>query len=118
MLALELSTTRHERGQQAYALRLLAEMAARRDLPETVEAEARYGEALGLAEELGMRPLQAHCHLGLGMLYGRSGRPKDARGELSTAVEMLRQMDMTFWLPRAETELAEAGVSPSTKRVR
>jgi len=58
-----------ERGHQAYALRLLGEIAARRDPPEGDLAVAHYQQALALAEELGMRPLAAHCHRGLGTLY-------------------------------------------------
>jgi Flp pilus assembly protein TadD len=55
--------------------------------------------ALALANELGMRPLQAHCHRGLGTLYAKTGRQEQARAELSTAIEMYRVMAMTFWLP-------------------
>lgn len=54
-----------------------------------------------------MRPLQAHCHHGLGMLYAKSGRPEQARAALATAIEFYRAMDMTFWLPQAEAALAE-----------
>jgi tetratricopeptide (TPR) repeat protein len=60
-----------ERNNQAYALRLLGDIAARRDPPEGEPAEAHYRQALALAEELGMRPLQAHCHLGLGTCMPR-----------------------------------------------
>ena len=38
----------------------------------------------------------------------RTGRTDEARTELATAVAMLREMGMTFWLPEAERELAEA----------
>jgi hypothetical protein len=55
-----------------------------------------------------MRPLQAHCHRGLGTLYARQGQQEEARRELSTAIEMYRTMDMTFWLPQAEAALAQA----------
>jgi hypothetical protein len=55
-----------------------------------------------------MRPLQAHCHLDLGKLYRRTGRAREACIELSAAVEMLRAMEMEFWLPEAESELVEA----------
>ena len=55
-----------------------------------------------------MRPLQAHCHLGLGRLHRQAGRLDEARAELATAVAMLREMGMAFWLPEAERELAEA----------
>ena len=60
-----------------------------------------------LAERLRMRPLQAHCHLGLGILYARIGQQESARTALSTAIEMYRAMEMTFWLPQAEAALAE-----------
>ena len=63
--------------------------------------------ALALAEELGMRPLVAHCHLGLGRLYGQAGRGEQARADLSAAIELYRAMDMTFWLPQAEAALAQ-----------
>src|SRR5262245_16802864 len=63
-----LAREHQERGNQAYVLRLLGEIAARRDSPETAPAEASYRQARALADELGMRPLQAHCHRGLGTL--------------------------------------------------
>ncbi len=54
-----------------------------------------------------MRPLQAHCHLGLGSLYIKIRRPEQAHAELSTAIELYRAMEMTFWLPLAEAALAQ-----------
>ena len=66
-----------------------------------------YRQALALAEELGMRPLLAHCHLGLGTLYTKEGRLAQARAALSTAIELFQAMEMTFWLPRAEAMLAQ-----------
>jgi len=66
-----------------------------------------YRQALALATELGMRPLQAHCHRGLGTLYSQTGQAEQARAELSTAIEMYREMEMTFWLPETEKALAE-----------
>ena len=56
-------------------------------------------QALALAEALGMRPLQAHCHRGLGTLYATIGQQEQARTALTTAIAMYRAMDMTFWLP-------------------
>jgi tetratricopeptide (TPR) repeat protein len=96
-----------ERGNQAYALRLLGDIAARREPPDIASAEAHYQQALTLAGELGMRPLQAHCHHGLGTLYSQTGRATLARAALSTAIERYRAMDMAFWLPAAEAALAE-----------
>jgi len=54
-----------------------------------------------------MRPLVAHCHLGFGILYRRTGRQEEARAELTTAIELFQAMEMTFWLSRAEVELTE-----------
>jgi Flp pilus assembly protein TadD len=62
---------------------------------------------LALAEALGMRPLQAHCHLGLGKLYATIGRHVEARAELDTAIKLYRSMEMTFWLPQANAVLAQ-----------
>ena len=88
-------------------LRLLGEVTAQRHPPDVPQAEAHYQQALALAEELGMRPLQAHCHLGLGMLYAATSQREQARAELSTAIALYRAMDMTFWLPQAEAVLAQ-----------
>src|SRR5262249_11619909 len=71
--ALANTRAHQERGNQAYALRLLGDIAAHRDPPESEPAETHYQQALALAEELGMRPLQAHCHRGLGTLYTATG---------------------------------------------
>ena len=62
-----------------------------------------------MAGELGMHPLMAHCRKGLGDLYGRTGQNEKARTELSAAADMYREMEMTFWLEKAEVALAEAG---------
>ena len=106
--ALDLSRAHKERGHEAWALRLLGEIAAHQDPPEIEPAAHHYRQALALAEELGMRPLIAHCHLGLGTLYAKTGQREEARTELSTAIELYRTMEMTFWLPRAEPALAGA----------
>ena len=105
--ALALARAHQERGHEAYALRLLGDIAAQREPPERQQAEAHYQQALALAEELGMRPLQAHCHRGLGTLYATTGQREQARTALSTAIEMYRAMEMTFWLPQVEAALAQ-----------
>jgi class 3 adenylate cyclase/tetratricopeptide (TPR) repeat protein len=108
MRGLEFCRTHAQQGEQAWALRLLGEIHAHCQPPETELAEAAYREALALAEALGMRPLQAHCHLGLGTLYGQTGQTAQARAALSAAIESYRAMEMTFWLPQAEAALAQA----------
>jgi class 3 adenylate cyclase/tetratricopeptide (TPR) repeat protein len=105
--ALALTHRHQERGNQAYARRLLGDIAARCEPPRSTEAEAHYRQALALADALGMRPLQAHCHRGLGTLYAKTGQAEQARTELSTAIEMYRAMEMTFWLPETEAVLTQ-----------
>jgi tetratricopeptide (TPR) repeat protein len=100
---------RNMRGEEARALWLLGEIAMRRDPPDMALAEAHYRQALALAEELGMRPLQAHCHRGLDTLYRQTKQSEQARAEWSTAIAMYRDMEMTFWLPETEAALAEVG---------
>jgi len=111
---LALARAHQERGNETYALRLLGDIAAHRDPPESVQAEAHYRQALALAEELGMSPLVAHCHHGLGKLYATSGRGAEARTELSTAIDLYRAMAMTFWLPQAEAALAQVSACDNT----
>jgi len=94
-------------SDEAYALWLLGEIAAHRTPPDIDQAAAHYHRALALAEELGMRPLQAHCHRGLGRLYAATGQWELARAELSTAIEMYKAMEMTFWLPETEAALVQ-----------
>ena len=105
--ALALAREHQQRGNQAYALRLLGDIAARRNPPESEPAVAHYRQALALAEELGMRPLQAHCHRGLGTLYSKTGQQEQACSELSTAITMYTSMDMTYWLPQTEAARAQ-----------
>ncbi len=107
MRALELARAHQEQGHQAYALRLLGDIAVHREPSGVESAETHYHQALALAEELGMRPLQAHCHHGLGTLYAQIGQREQARAELAAAIALYRTMDMTLWLPQAEVALAQ-----------
>jgi DNA-binding SARP family transcriptional activator len=100
--ALTLARERGERGSEAWALHLLAETAVRGDPAHVETAEGHYRHALALAEELGMRPSAARCHLGLGELYARLGKLKAAASELAAATDAFRAMGMTSWLLRAE----------------
>jgi tetratricopeptide (TPR) repeat protein len=96
------------RGYEASALWLLGEIHAHQEPLASEDAEACYQQALTLANELGMRPLQAHCHLALGTLSTKRGQLAQARAELSTATKLLQVMRMTFWLPQVEALLAQA----------
>jgi tetratricopeptide (TPR) repeat protein len=103
-----LANSRHRkmRGNEARTLWLLGEIAMRRDPPDVAQTETHYQQALTLAEELGMRPLQAHCHHGLGRLYHSTGRAEPARTALAAAINLYRAMDMTLWLSQVEAALA------------
>jgi class 3 adenylate cyclase/tetratricopeptide (TPR) repeat protein len=103
--AFDLSRDHKERGNQAWILRLLGDLAFHRDPYEVETSEGHYSQALALATELGMRPLIAHCHLGLGKLYRRTGKREQAQEDLSTATTMYREMGMTHWLEKAESEM-------------
>ena len=87
-------------------------IAFRLRLPSMVGAglavASNYRRALGLAKPRGMRPLVAHCHLGLGKLYWRTGKREQAQAHIATATTMYREMGMTYWLEKAEPELARA----------
>ena len=107
--ALDLARQQKDRGEEALALYQLGTLQAHADPPDVALAEAHYQQALALADELGMRPLMAHCHLGLGRLYGQTGRGAQARAALATAIALYRAMEMTFWLPQAEAALAQVG---------
>jgi len=94
-------------GFAAYAPHLLGDIATYPDRFDAELGEVHYREALALAEPRGMRPLVAHCHLGLGKLYRRTGKREQAREHLTTATTMYREMGMTYWLEQAEAEMRE-----------
>jgi tetratricopeptide (TPR) repeat protein len=102
--ALDLAHRQKERGNEAWVLRLLGEIAAQADPPDLESAPQHYSGALARAEELGMRPLVAHCYLGLGKLYRRTGERQQAQEHLAMATTMYHEMDMGFWLAQAEAE--------------
>jgi tetratricopeptide (TPR) repeat protein len=108
--ALSLAQAHEERGHEARVRRLLGEIDSQRGrVPEARAAEDHYRGALALATELGMRPLIAHCHLGLGKLSRRTGRHEQAREHLGTAATMYSDMAMASWLEQAEAEMREVG---------
>jgi len=105
--ALDLAREQKTRGHEAHALFQLGAVHAQASPPDVQQAEAHYQEGLMRAEGLGMRPLQAHCHRGLGTLYAKTGCQEQARAALATAIELYRGVEMTFWLPQAEAALEE-----------
>jgi tetratricopeptide (TPR) repeat protein len=102
--ALGLAREFGERGEEAESLLLLAGVAAKRQV--FTAARALYSEAIELAGKLGMRPVIARCHLGLGRAFWVSGASGEAKEELATAMTMLRDMGMTYWLEKAEADFS------------
>jgi class 3 adenylate cyclase/tetratricopeptide (TPR) repeat protein len=104
--ALSLAQEHQERGDEAWAHRVLGEIAARRgDLADVRAAETHYHRALALATELQMRPLVAHCQLGLGTLHRRAGSRDEAHESLTVSATMYREMQMQTWRGHAEMEM-------------
>jgi uncharacterized protein HemY len=104
---LESSLTQGYRGHAARSLYVLAESLLHADDSGRVKAEDHYAHAMALANELRMRPLVAHCHVGLGKLYRRTDDHEKAKKHLARAVAMMREMEMGLWLQKAEAELME-----------
>jgi hypothetical protein len=92
-------------GGHGPLLQLLSDIATHPDRFDAECGEAHYRQALALAEPRGIRPLIAHCHLGLGKLSRRTGKREQAQEHLTTAATMFREMGMTYWLEKAEAEL-------------
>jgi tetratricopeptide (TPR) repeat protein len=110
--ALTFARTLQARGNEAYALWMHGEIHMQQEPMAGEAADACYQQALTLAGELGMRPLQAHCHLSLGILSTQRGQLAQARVALFTAIELFHMMGMTFWLPRAQATLAQTEYRP------
>ena len=96
---------RHERGEEAWNLRGLAEAFAYIDPQQTDVAERYYTESMALADELGMRPVLAHCHAGLAKLYRRVDKRTTSGEHFAAATSMFRDMGMTYYLEKAEAEM-------------
>jgi hypothetical protein len=78
-----------------------------------VSAAAHYRQALEVAETRGMRPLVAHCHVGLGRLATLAGEARTSRDHFAMATMMYREMGMGRWLVEAEREASRGGADAS-----
>jgi class 3 adenylate cyclase/tetratricopeptide (TPR) repeat protein len=107
--SLATSRRRNERGNVASVLHVLGDIAAQSEPPDVDMAMNFYEQAMRQATDLCMRPLVAHCHLGLGKLYCRTDKREQAEEHLATATTMYREMGMTYWLEKAEAEMRELG---------
>jgi class 3 adenylate cyclase/tetratricopeptide (TPR) repeat protein len=106
--ALTLANERGQRGDAAAALYVLGQAAARDSLGID-KAEHHYLAAVALAGELGMRPLLARSHLGVGCLYLRAGDHDRAEDHLLTAMRQFTASDMRLWIRHAAASLSALG---------
>jgi tetratricopeptide (TPR) repeat protein len=100
--ALELSRVHGELGNEAQASRLQGEIAAARE-EASAEAAHHYRRGMALADKLGMRPLVAHCHLGLSQLYRKRREYELAEQHDAAATAMYDELGMVRWNGSAET---------------
>jgi DNA-binding NtrC family response regulator/tetratricopeptide (TPR) repeat protein len=105
--ALDLARAQNERGHEAEALRLLGDIALCRGGREIEDSADSYRRAMAIAKDLGMHPLLARCHLGLGTILLRTDQTVNAREHLTTALEMFRAMEMQYWIEKAAAEMAD-----------
>ncbi|HWC04163.1 MAG TPA: AAA family ATPase, partial [Methylomirabilota bacterium] len=105
--ALTQARERGEAGNAAWASYVLGGVAAASGPPAAATAEHHYRVALAGAESLGLQPLVAHCHLGLGEVSRQANALADAREHLTAAITMYREMTMPFWLKKAETAMSD-----------
>jgi len=100
--ALDIARKHKERANEAVAFRVLADIIARGDQFDAQTALQHYEASLTLARQIGMRPLIAHLHAGLGTLYGRAGNREVAAEQVGIAATMYRELGMSGWLERLE----------------
>jgi class 3 adenylate cyclase len=106
--ALSLCRDRSERGHMAWAFRLQGEILGQGDGAESDKAEEYYRRSLTLAEDLDMHPLVAHCHLGFGRLYRRTGDQMQSQEHFTAATTLFRKMEMAYWLEKAKRVIEKA----------
>ncbi len=104
--AVALAHAQQEQGWEAWGLKLLGDIYVH-ESTEIRRAGDAYQQAHALASELEMRPLVAHCHVGLGRAHAKTGERMDAREQLTIGTTLYREMGMRFWLEQAEVALDE-----------
>jgi tetratricopeptide (TPR) repeat protein len=97
--AVEFASGQH--GVMAHAIHLRGDVATHSNCFDAEVGEAHYRQALALAEPRGMRPVVAHCHLGLSKVFRRVGKQERADEHFATATMLYREMGMAFWLEQA-----------------
>ncbi|MEO6024549.1 MAG: AAA family ATPase [Burkholderiales bacterium] len=105
--ALNLARKLGQRGDEARTLYLLGNIYTYRASANVRQVRDSYQQALALAHELDMRPLEAQCHFALGELAKKAGEPRGAQEQFSAALSMFRDMGMQSWLAKAEAALKD-----------
>jgi hypothetical protein len=100
--ALGLAQQHKERGHEACALKVLGDIALDERKRDAERAEVYYRQALALCSDLGMRPLAAHCRMGIGSAHASRGSLTEAKAEIGAALDQFHDMGMTLWRDRAQ----------------
>ena len=103
---LALLRAHRQRFAEPEMLRVLGDIHSAGDAPDFAVAETWYKRAIGLAAELGLRPVLARCHLHLGAMYATAGNRAPALEHLEQARESLEELEMRFWREKADAALA------------
>ncbi len=103
--ALDLARQYKERGHQAWTLKLLGDIAMHESGRDPAGAAAHYGAALALSGELRMRPLAAHCRIGMARVHAAERALDRARAEAAAARAEYEAMAMDFWREHAAAAL-------------
>ena len=103
--SLALAREQGSRGNEGWVLRLLGEAAALQVPPDREKAYECFQQAAAISEGLGMRPLLAQCHFGLGRFARRMNDVEQAKQHLTMAANLFIEMDMRFWAEKVEAEL-------------
>ena len=98
---------------EAVCLHALGRVAVAAEPPDEATARHCFHRALQMAGVRGMRPLVAHCHLGLGTLDARLGRRGEAAEHVEAAATLYREMGMRSWLEVAHAEAKALGLMPA-----
>jgi PAS domain S-box-containing protein len=103
---LKISIESKDKGSEAWIRCLIGDLLTSTDTSTSMESEASYRHALSIALELGMRPLQARCHLGLGQFYACSGNITAAQSEFRSASALYHDISMPYWAQKSDRSLA------------
>lgn len=101
--ALELARSYGQKGHEGWALRLLGDISCNTNSGNGLAA-GFYKEAMAIADDMGLRPLLAHCHFGNYRTAAMEGLGSDHH--LRFAIEIYTELNMDQWVRMAASHSA------------